>query len=62
MDESEGSFDIPTWEKVYDEVKKACCKLEEGEMDEDRQNPNMQTFVERVIEAKVDGERGWKHG
>lgn len=62
MDESEGAFDLDTWEKVHDEAKKACCNLQEGEMDEDRQTPSMQTFVERVIEAKIDQERGWKNG
>lgn len=61
MEESEGSFDLPIWDKIYDEAKKVCCKPGENDMDEDRHQPNIHTFVERVIEAKVDSERGWKN-
>lgn len=62
MDESEGSFDLATWENVHDEAKKACCNPEDGDMDEDRQQPNMQTFVQRVVDAKIGDESGWKNG
>lgn len=62
MDESQGSFDLTLWDKVFDEAKRACCKPEDGDMDEDRKKLDMQTFVERVVEAKVEMERGWKNG
>lgn len=60
LDESEGAFDIDVWDNVYDEAKRACCNAEEGDMDQDRQEPTMQTFVERVVDAKVDKDRSWK--
>ncbi|KAL1297216.1 hypothetical protein AAFC00_004782 [Neodothiora populina] len=61
MEESEGSFDMATWHSVYDEAEKACCKPDDSDMQEDRKQVDMQTFVERVIEANVEAERGWKN-
>ncbi|GAB7350418.1 hypothetical protein MBLNU459_g1031t1 [Dothideomycetes sp. NU459] len=60
LDESEGSFDLDTWNGVFEEAKRACCDADEGEMDEDRQEPSLQTFVQRVVDAKVDKDRAWK--
>lgn len=60
LDESEGSFNIDLWDTVFEEAKRACCNAEEGDMDEDRQEPTIQTFVERVVDAKVDKDRSWK--
>ena len=61
LDESEGSFDIATWDKVYDQAHEACCKPVEGDMDEGG-NQDLQTFVQRVVEAKLEAESGWKIG
>jgi len=60
LDESEGMFSIDVWDSVYDQAERACCDAQEGDMDQDRQEPSMQTFVERVVDAKVDKDRSWK--
>ena len=60
LDLSDGRFSLDEWEKVFEEAKKECCKAGEESMDEGRLP--LQGFLERVVEGKVEGERGWKTG
>lgn len=62
LNESQGAFTIDEWDAVYELAQRACCKRLQEEMDEDRKHVDMQTFVERVLGAKVESERGWKNG
>ncbi|KAI5242236.1 hypothetical protein E4T43_04885 [Aureobasidium subglaciale] len=61
LDLSEGDFNLSTWEKAHDTAKAECCKEQVSEDVMEEGKPSLQTFVERVVEARVDKERAWKH-
>lgn len=62
MDLSEGEFDLDVWEKAHDAAKQECCKEQLGEDAMEEGKPSLHGFVERVVEGRVEKERGWKNG
>ncbi|THV67696.1 hypothetical protein D6D19_10212 [Aureobasidium pullulans] len=61
LDLSEGEFDLDTWEKAHDKAKEECCKEQVSEDAMEEGKPSLQTFVERVVEGRVEKERAWKN-
>ena len=62
LDLSEGEFDLDVWEKAHDAAKQECCKEQLGEDAMEEGKPSLHGFVERVVEGRVEKERGWKNG
>ena len=62
--ESEGSFDIDQWEKVYAEAKSICYKDRtaggDDAMEQDDKAQNLQSFMEDALEERVQKARNWK--
>jgi exosome complex component RRP46 len=62
LDLSEGEFDLSSWEKAHDRAKEECCKEKLSSQDAMEQGkPNLESFMERLVEGRVEKERAWKN-
>lgn len=67
--ESEGSFDIDTWEQVYDRAEQVCrassveAPDETGDLNMQRSEQNsLESSLKDIIEEKVAEEQRWREG
>ena len=65
MDQSEGTFDMKTWEKVYDAAQHICCDGEDEEameVEDSVKQTKLKPWVEDLVELKIEEEQKWKNG
>ncbi|KAK5018578.1 exosome non-catalytic core subunit rrp46 [Cryomyces antarcticus] len=60
--ESEGNFDMDTWDTVCAKAESICCSPKEDgdQMDDDASSENLQTFLKQAMEKKVERDMRWK--
>ncbi len=63
--QSEGSFSLDDWERVYAMALDICCRPDGQPMaldDETRDGPGMRQFVRSTVEAQVAADSSWREG
>ncbi|KAB2581131.1 putative exosome complex subunit rrp46 protein [Lasiodiplodia theobromae] len=61
--ESEGKFDLGTWDKVHDAAAKTCCAPEqdgEGMEVDGKEHENLHSLVKDAVRQKVQRDQAWK--
>lgn len=61
--ESEGKFDLGTWDKVHDTAAKTCCAPEqdgEGMEVDGKEHENLHSLVKDAVRQKVQRDQAWK--